>query len=158
MGWTKRQFVTMALEQIGIASYTFDLAPEQLESGLRQLDAMMAMWNAMGVRLGYPLHSSPTESDLDEETNVPDMATEAVFLNLAIRLAPSYGRVMAPSLRDNAHRALLAVMTITARPIEQQVTALPRGAGSRRWKRERPFLDPPTDDLLAGPDDELEFD
>ena len=40
MGWTKRQFVTQAFEEIGLASYVFDLTPEQLQSALRRLDAM----------------------------------------------------------------------------------------------------------------------
>jgi len=74
MGYSKRQFVTAAFEEIGLASYVFDLNPEQMESALRRLDAMMADWNAKGIRLGYPLPSSPQNSDLDEQTNVPDSA------------------------------------------------------------------------------------
>ena len=45
MGYTKRQFVTAALEEIGLASYVFDLQPEQLQSALRRLDAMISEWN-----------------------------------------------------------------------------------------------------------------
>ena len=48
MGWTKRQFVAQAFEEIGLASYVFDLTPEQLQSALRRLDTMMAAWNALG--------------------------------------------------------------------------------------------------------------
>jgi hypothetical protein len=54
MGYTKRQFISAAFEEIGLASYVFDLQPEQLQSALRRLDAMMADWNAKGIRLGYP--------------------------------------------------------------------------------------------------------
>ena len=75
MGYTKRQFISAAFEEIGLASYVFDLQPEQLESALRRLDAMMADWNAKGIRLGYPLPSSPQDSSLDEETLVPDSAS-----------------------------------------------------------------------------------
>ena len=71
MGYTKRQFVTSAFEEIGLADYVFDLQPEQLEAALRRLDSMMAEWNAMGIRLGYSMPSSPQDSDLDEQTNVP---------------------------------------------------------------------------------------
>jgi len=94
MGYTKRQFVDAALEEIGLASYTFDMQPEQLESARRRLDAMMADWNAKGIRLGYPLPSSPEDGSLDEETLVPDSAYEAIICSLGIRLAPSYGRVV----------------------------------------------------------------
>ena len=57
MSWTKRQFINAALEEIGLASYVFDIQPEELESALRRLDAMMADWNAKGIRIGYPLSS-----------------------------------------------------------------------------------------------------
>jgi hypothetical protein len=42
MGYKKRQFISAAFEEIGLASYVFDLQPEQLESALRRLDAMIA--------------------------------------------------------------------------------------------------------------------
>ena len=84
MGYTKQQFVSAALEEIGLASYVFDLQPEQLQSALRRLDAMMADWNGKGIRLGYPLPSSPQDSDLDEETLVPDSAYETIICSLGI--------------------------------------------------------------------------
>ena len=87
MGWTKRQFVEQAFEEIGLATYTFDLSPEQMQSALRRLDAMVATWNGAGIRIGYPLPSSPQDSDLDTETNVPDMSNEAIYTNLAIKIA-----------------------------------------------------------------------
>ena len=104
MGYKKRQFISAAFEEIGLASYVFDLQPEQLDSALRRLDAMIADWNAKGIRLGYPLPSSPQDSDLDEETNVPDSAYEAIICSLAIRLAPSYGKqVMAETKTTAKH-------------------------------------------------------
>jgi hypothetical protein len=59
MGYSKRQFISAAFEEIGLASYVFDLQPEQLQSAMRRLDAMMADWNGKGIRLGYPLPSAP---------------------------------------------------------------------------------------------------
>jgi hypothetical protein len=46
MGWTKRQFITQAFEEIGLAAYVFDLTTEQLQSALRRMDAMVAGWNS----------------------------------------------------------------------------------------------------------------
>ena len=89
MGWTKRQFIEQAFDEIGLASYAFDLGPEQMQSALRRLDTMLAAWNALGIRLAYPLPSSPQDSDLDEQTNVPDSSNEAIYTNLAIKLAPA---------------------------------------------------------------------
>lgn len=96
MGWTKRQFITQAFEEIGLAAYVFDLTTEQLQSALRRMDAMVAGWNSNGIRIGYPLPSSPQDSDIDVDTGVPDFANEAIYLGLAVRLAPSFGKTVAP--------------------------------------------------------------
>jgi hypothetical protein len=131
MGYTKRQFVTAALEEIGLASYVFDLQPEQLQSALRRLDALMADWNGKGIRLGYPLPSSPQDSDLDEESNVPDAANEAVILNLAIRLAPSYGKQVAIETKASAKQGYDVLLQRATVPPQQQLPgSLPSGAGN----------------------------
>ena len=92
MGYSKRQFIEAALAEIGLASYVFDLQPEQLEAARQRLDSMMADWNGKGIRLGYPIPVSPQDGSIDEQTNVPDSAYEAIICNLGIRLAPSYGK------------------------------------------------------------------
>jgi hypothetical protein len=85
VGYSKRQFVEAAFAEIGLASYVFDLQPQDLEQALRRLDAMMAEWNAKGIRLGYPLPGSPQDSDINAESEVPDSANEAIICNLGIR-------------------------------------------------------------------------
>ena len=84
----------MAFEEIGLANYNFDLQPEQFQSGLKKLDTMMARWNKNGIRIGYPLSSSPSTSNLNEDTNVRDSSLEAIYKNLAVRIAPSFGKVL----------------------------------------------------------------
>jgi len=51
MAYTKRDIVNRAFEEIGLAAYVYDLAPQQLEGALQRLDAMMATWNGKGIRL-----------------------------------------------------------------------------------------------------------
>jgi len=159
MGWTKRQFVTQAFEEIGLASYVFDLTPEQLDSALRRLDSMIAAWNALGIRLGYPLPSSPDDSDLDEQTNVPDSSVEAIYTNLAIKLAPSYGKQVMPDTKATAKESYNTLLSIAAMPMQQQMpSTMPSGAGNKSWRISgTPFLTPPTDPVLAGRDGQIEF-
>jgi len=159
MGWTKRQFVVQAFEEIGLASYVFDLSPEQMESALRRLDSMMATWNSKGIRLGYPIPSSPQDSDLDAETSVPDSANEAIYLNLGIRLAPSFGKTVSADTKTTAKMAYDNLLSRAAMPMEQQLPgSMPAGAGNKPWcKNDGPFLTPPVDPLLAGQDGEIEF-
>ena len=159
MGYSKRQFITAALSEIGLADYVFDLQPQDLESGLRRLDSMMAEWNAKGIRLGYPIPGSPQNSDINSPSEVPDSANEAIITNLAIRLAPSYGKqVMAETkvAAKGAYNTLLARATI---PNEQQLPgSMPAGAGNKPWRvYDDPFLRPPVAPLDAGPDGALEF-
>ena len=159
MGWTKRQFVTQAFEEVGLAAYVFDLTPEQLQSALNRLDSMMAAWNAKGIRLGYPISSSPQNADLDEETNVPDSANEAIYLNLGIRLAPGFGKTVAVETKASAKTAYDTLLSRAAMPPEQQFPgAMPSGAGNKPWRGyDNPFLRRPVDPLLAGEDGPIEF-
>lgn len=160
MGWTKRQFVVEALTDIGFASYIYDAQPELLESIRAKLDAMMATWNAKGIRIGYPIGNNPDSGGLDDATNVPDSANEAIYKNLAIRIAPSVGKTIPQELRQIAKEAYDALVIWAARPMEMQMPGtMPAGAGNKPWRsNNRPFLNPPVEPLLAGPDDEITFE
>ena len=158
MGWTKNQFVEAALEEIGISSYVFDLQPEQVQSSLRRLDAMIASWNGEGIHIGYPLPSSPEFSDVTAETNVPDSANEAIITNLAVRIAPSYGKVVTMETKviaDNSYRVLEAKAT---RPAIRQIPAnTPAGAGNKCIGSRRVFLYPPEQRIETGDGGYLDY-
>lgn len=158
MGYTKRQFVTAAFEEIGLADYVFDLSPEQLEGALRRLDAMMMEWNAQGIRLGYPIASSPQDADLDTDTFTPDSAWEAVITNLAVRIAPGYGKTVSPDtkmLAKNGYNILLQRATF---PLEKQLPeTMPIGQGNKPWRWDNPYVYPSADPVDAGPDGPIEW-
>ena len=156
MGYSKRQFVEASLEEIGLASYVFDLSPQQVESAVRRLDAQMASWNALGIRVGYPLPGSPQDTGLDDETNVPDAAYEAIITNLGIKLAPSYGKTVSADTKATAKRTYDTLLSRAAMPMEMQLPAsMPRGAGAKAY--DDPFVDNPEEPILAGRDGQLEF-
>lgn len=158
MSWTKRQFVVQAFEEIGYASYAYDLEPEQLESAMRRLDAMMATWNGKGIRLGYPLPSTPDNSDLDQITEVPDAANEAIYLNLAVRIAPTVGKTVSAETKASAKFAYNQLLSRVTKPQEQQLpNTMPSGAGNKKYRYDQPFINPPDDPLLAGDDGPIEF-
>ena len=153
---TKRQFVNQAFEEIGLASYVYDLTPEQLNSAVTKLDSMMATWNAKGIRLGYPLVSNPDQSDIESDTFVPDSAFEAITTNLAIRLAPSYGKTVSQDTKAIAKDAFNTLLSRAAVPPEMQLPdAMSLGAGNRLY--DNPFTPPPVDPLTAGPDSVITF-
>jgi hypothetical protein len=59
MSYTKRQYVIAAFEEIGLASYVFDLTNNELLSACKRLDAMMAQWNAKGIRKAWRYDQDP---------------------------------------------------------------------------------------------------
>ncbi len=131
MSYTKGELVHSALNEIGIAEYDFDIGPEQTESALRRLDSMLAEWNAKGVVLGYPIPITADGSELSEDSNIPDSAWEAVITNLAIKLAPSYGKTVSPDTKISAKKAMNLLYSISTKPNEMQMNVLPKGAGHK---------------------------
>jgi len=155
MSYTKRQLVEAAMAEIGLASYAFDLMPEQRELALRRLDSMMAEWNIRGLRLGYPVPDNPADSDIDVDSNIPDAAWEAVITNLALRMAPSYGKQVNTETKVTARHALNTILARASMPSEMKLPAMPSGAGNKTI--DDPFLPTPETDLIAGPDATLDF-
>jgi len=158
MSWTKRELISQAFEEIGLASYAFDLSAEEYESALKRMDMMVSGWTADGVRIGYPLPSSADGSALDQDSGIPDAAIETLVMNLAMRIAPAYGKQLAPDFMTNAKAAYSNLANKMAYPVlEMQLPGtMPSGAGTKNWRNNGgPFLYPPTDGLQDGPDSDL---
>jgi hypothetical protein len=116
---------------------------------------MMATWNAKGIRLGYPL-SSPDNSNIDADTTVPDSANEAIYTNLAVRIATGYGKTPTPETKAIAKDSYNTLLSRAAVPPQMQLPdAMPLGAGNRLY--DNPFTAPPVDPITAGPDSVITF-
>jgi hypothetical protein len=145
MSWTKRQYITQAFRAIGLAEYVFDLDASELQDALYALDALMGTWNAMGMKLSYPLPSSPDLADLDEVTSVPDKANEAIFTNLALRIAPGYGKSVSLELKQAAYLSYQTLIKMFSVPHNMQLPQdMPLGAGNKLLPDEQ-FTDTPAD-------------
>jgi hypothetical protein len=158
MSWTKRQLVVQAFEEVGYAQYAYDLQPEQLQAGLRRLEALMGTWNGRGIRLGYPLTNNPDAAELDVASNIPDASTEAVYTNLAIRIAPIVGKTASAETKQAARSAYTELLSRFTKPQEQQLPAtMPAGAGNKPWRQDNPFLPGPEEQIDAGNDGPIQF-
>lgn len=157
MGWSKRDFIIKAFGELGLASYIFNLTPAQFQDAANRLDAMMAQWNATGIRIGYPISSSPTDYDLDEPTQTQDAACKAIYTNLAIDLAPSYGRTLSPNTMINAKKALDALESFLSMPQPMQMSVIPRGAGNRYRRNYDNFIQPQPQGVTTGLDGPLDL-
>lgn len=151
MSWTKQELVEQAFNEIAKNVGTFNIDADALQSALRSMDSMMATWDGKGVRVGYLLPSSPGDSNLDDDAGLPDWAVEAVYLSLALRIAPSIGKTVAVETRINAKEAYNVLLLRPAFPPQQQLpNTLPRGAGNKPWRGTgNQFMPTPTEPLEA---------
>lgn len=158
MGYTKRQFVEGAGEEIGMASYVFDIPPETLDAWLRRLDAMMAEWNGQGIRLGYPIPNNPDDSELDQETVVPNWANTAIITNLAIRIAPGEGKAVTAETKSIAFKSFNIVASRSATVPQMQLPGtMPLGSGNRWYPVGTNFVTPPQNTNVPLPEDDVTF-
>jgi hypothetical protein len=147
---TRKDLVLMAFGAIGIG-HTYDIEPEQLESARKMCDAMFAQWDSRGIRVGYPVPSSPNHGDIDDATHIPDVAVEAGYLQLAKRIAPTYGKQLTPETKALAREAYDTLVARCARPIEQQMPGgVPLGAGNRTFDGSPTFSHSAPDVLTTG--------
>lgn len=153
MSYTKSELVIAALGELGMADYEFDITPEEITSGVRRMDSMLSQWSLRGVRVPYNFVGGPSD-----DSGLPMAFHEAVTLNLAIRLSPSYGKQPAMSVMTVAKQAFDSILSRSALPPEIQFTSMPVGAGYKNTA-DRRFTTPITrgNEDIAGLDDFQDF-
>lgn len=158
MSWTKRELIEDAYAELALAGWDFDLTPDELQWGLRRLDTLMASWQAQGVKVGYAMSVSPSGGDLDQDSGLPVEVVEAVYMNLAVRLAAGKGKNILRSTVTNARASfdsLMARAALSQVKDQQFRSGVPSGAGN---KDSDTFLsEPNVDPLLIGGDEGLQF-
>lgn len=142
--WTKLQLIDKAFKALGLGS-AFNIGAAELQDALSDLDSMMAAWKGVGLDLGYALPANPDASSTGTPSGLPDDANEAVYLSLALKLAPGFGKTPTPEMKAAARSGYSALLRRAVQPIEQQMpNTLPRGAGNKPW-RGNAFFPTPTD-------------
>jgi hypothetical protein len=131
MTWTKRLLLAQAFEDVGMTALITDLTSDQLTSAVRSLDLMMASWSARGVRCGYPMPDGTDGSDMDAPLILPDSAVAAICLNVAVRLAPRFGKEVALEIKREAMDAYATMAAKVAHPNKMRSPAMIAGAGSK---------------------------
>jgi hypothetical protein len=157
MGWTIRQICEDAYAELALASYSFDLTPEEMQWAARRLHTMMAMWNAKGICVGFSLATTPGGVDLDADSGLPAHAVEPVCLNLALRLGAGKGKTLPAGTLKAAKEGYDVLMLAAAAPRQQQLPGgMPLGAGHK--PRSRPFTPTPdTSPIQIGEGGDLDF-
>lgn len=126
MSTTVQQLADQALLSIIVAGSESSLEADEMTDFIFSLNRWMASLVVMGINLGYTPVSNPSDV-----LTVPDGAIYGMISNMAIKLAPQYGGVVSPELREDAKEGMNVLRNLgisiqnTAYPI-----TLPIGSGN----------------------------
>lgn len=131
---TKRQIVEMAYEECSLAGYEFNVTPEELFSGLRKLDALMAEWAQSSKDLGYNFPATFGAGDLEDYSGIPDAAINGAAISLAMAIAPAMGKQMSAETRARIAKSMTVISALCAKQVSMGwARSTVAGAGNRRW-------------------------
>jgi len=143
----KRYIVDGALDEIGLSGYVFNLSGDDIMSVLRKLDGLVAVWESQGLTVGWVFSTDPTKTDPDDDVTIPDASLQALIVNLAVRIAPSFGKQVAFETKQTAIQSLNALRSAVVKiPQMQYPDNLPLGQGNKNWNT-RYFL--PSESITA---------
>lgn len=132
----KRDIIDQAYIEMQINSLSSSPTSEEMSIALRKLESMMLAWTNKGLNLGYikaERFSNPELEELDEDSGISDADYEAVYINLAVKLAPTYGQV--PSQLNSFANELYQGLFITELPTQRNNEYMPLGNGDRMGRR-----------------------
>lgn len=139
---TRRDIIYQAYEELGIAQYNFDITPEEMATARRRLDSMMAQWETI-VSIGYYMPSNPDDSDINDDTNLPQGVIDAVATNLALKLAPGLGKTPSAETKIAAKEGKNMVLAQFAVIPQKQYSAnLPLGSGNKPLPNSQGYFRP----------------
>lgn len=117
--------VTGALKLLEVRTAESPITASESQDGLEALNDMMNEWNVDGIDIGYESVDSS-----DAELFVKLGSIGAMKANLAIYIAPEYGRVVTLDLQKRADRSKKALRASIPLNDSQMPDTLPVGSGN----------------------------
>lgn len=145
-GKPKSDLVEGAYEFCGLNGFEFERTPEEMTSGLRHLNDMMAEWEGDGVFLGFDF---PTYGNglLEEPSGVPNHAVAAIKTQLALRLAAGLGGTLSGDAKAALNKSFLGLKSrMAAQPPTIVPTTFMPSSGVRHGSGRRFTTVPVSDD------------
>ena len=125
MTTTVQQVADSALLNIMVAGSEASLEADDMADFMDAMNKWMAALVALGINLGYTNVTSASDT-----LTVPDGAIDGIISNMAIKMAPQYGGVVTPELRQDAKDGMntLRSLGMSIRNTKYPTT-LPIGSG-----------------------------
>lgn len=138
---TKKAIVEHAFGEIGMASYVFALQAEDIQQGLTLLEQLMARFDGQGILLNWPFADDMLNPEGSVEVFLPPYAVSGVTAQLAIDLAPFYGKQPNPTTFKRAYDGFTTMAAIGSVPNPARMNTLtPMGSGNRNYGVGRVFV------------------
>ncbi len=125
MATTVNDIVKGALLLLEVRTAESAVTAAEAEDGLTALNDMMNEWNVDGINVGYE-----SLDDINDELFVDLGAIGAIKSNLAIYIAPEYGRIVSPDLTERANRSKKSLRSSIKLNPSQFPDTLPVGSGN----------------------------
>tara|TARA_R110000850_G_scaffold149147_1_gene271636 strand:+ start:130 stop:570 length:441 start_codon:yes stop_codon:yes gene_type:complete len=130
MAWSKLDIIGAALAEIGLGGYVFDATAQEKQDFLSRLDAMMASWQDDGINTGYGVEDDPSADTITGDSGISQEYVRAVIVNLAVEMAPSYGKQVMQQTLFAARKSYSRALRGGTPPVKSvNPTAVPAGAG-----------------------------
>jgi hypothetical protein len=126
MATTAAQLLKQSLQEILVQASEAPLEADDYRDAIFVLNSWMAGLEADGVDLGY----TPVDS-LSDVITVPDGAIMGMVSNIAILIAPQYGRPISLELSNKAKKGMATIYRLGQTvAITEYPSTLPRGSGN----------------------------
>lgn len=133
MAKTKVELIIGAYEVLRISGLTMSATPDEISLGLDELEGMMNEFEARNICSSYVFENEP---QLNTNANVQLAYQKAIEYNLALRLAPYFGKELTAGLMRIAIASLSTWSSASS--ITRQIrnpNRMPRGSGAGRTNR-----------------------
>lgn len=127
---TALDIITGGFILLGIRTAESPLEANEAQDGLNSLNDMLNEWNLENIDIGFE-----TVDDIDDEVFIDTGTEGAIKANLAVYMAPEYGRIVSDALAFRAKTGKKIVRgSLNLRPLDFPDT-LPVGSGNERQNR-----------------------
>lgn len=134
---TKRMLVEQMFAECGINGWELDIDPDEKDSALTRLDALMWELIGRGIDLGYNFPTAVGQGSLNDELGCGDQAFFGLAVLGAQRLCPTMGKTQSAESKMALNAAMKAVRSaaVTMVPTMTLASGTPLGAGNQGWPR-----------------------